>query len=257
MARFPGLMIFAAMLLMRAGTAQAADAACARPDVPLSPLMATHTLPPYPQMSVMTKEEGAVMLMVHIDAGGVPTAVEVDTSSGSVRLDEAARDHVKAVWRWSPMIKNCVPVPVATRVRIKWDLKDVQGLDSISPEMIASTMSLVIVDDADYPADQKNLTEQQMSMLMVTVDENGKVDAVSARPSGVPELDFKAIMLAKTKYRWTQATLNGKKIGASHLLIMFWVPPGVKKPDTKTFKDMITTYMKTAKGSQGAAAPAP
>jgi len=92
MAKFPGLMMFAAMLLMRAGTAQAADAACARPDVPLSPLMATHTLPPYPQMSVMTKEEGAVMLMVHIDAGGVPTAVEVDTSSGSVRLDEAARD---------------------------------------------------------------------------------------------------------------------------------------------------------------------
>jgi TonB family protein len=256
MAKFPGLMILAAMLLLRVGAAQAADAACARPDAPLAPLMATHTLPPYPQMSVMTQEQGAVMLVVHIDAGGVPTAVEVDTSSGSVRLDQAARDHVKAVWRWSPMIKNCVPVPVATRVRITWDLKDVQGLDSISPEMIASTMSLVIVDDADYPPDQKGLTELQMSMLMVTVDENGKVDAVSARPSGVPELDYKAIALAKTRYRWTQATLNGNKIGASHMLIMFWVPPGVKKPDLKTFKNMIAAYLKTP-GSQTAGAPSP
>lgn len=54
--------------------------------------------PVYPAMSRRMGEEGRVMLRVFVDAGGRPTQIEVNSSSGSPRLDAAAQE---AVWRWS------------------------------------------------------------------------------------------------------------------------------------------------------------
>lgn len=53
--------------------------------------------PVYPRISRRLREEGLVLLRVHVNAGGAPSQVELKQSSGHPRLDEAARD---TVWRW-------------------------------------------------------------------------------------------------------------------------------------------------------------
>jgi protein TonB len=53
--------------------------------------------PTYPPMSRRLGEEGKVVLRVFVESTGRPSQIEVKTSSGSVRLDQAAQD---AVWRW-------------------------------------------------------------------------------------------------------------------------------------------------------------
>ncbi len=53
--------------------------------------------PPYPPAARRLNEEGTVVLRVRVDALGRPDVVEVASSSGSVRLDEAA---VRSVQRW-------------------------------------------------------------------------------------------------------------------------------------------------------------
>lgn len=53
--------------------------------------------PAYPPLSRRLGEEGKVLLRVFVEAGGRPSQIEVKSSSGSPRLDQAAQE---AVWRW-------------------------------------------------------------------------------------------------------------------------------------------------------------
>ena len=91
---------------------------------PLKPIMRTHTLPPYPPISVRLNEAGTTLMEVHITAEGNVDDCKIITSSSSERLDTAACDYVKRVWRWQPPTNQGAPVAVSTRVSVKWDLKD-------------------------------------------------------------------------------------------------------------------------------------
>lgn len=53
--------------------------------------------PPYPPLSRRAGEQGTVLLRVFVASSGQPTQVDIKTSSGSPRLDQAAQE---AVWRW-------------------------------------------------------------------------------------------------------------------------------------------------------------
>lgn len=53
--------------------------------------------PAYPPLSRRLREEGVVMVRVHVMPNGLPDAVELKRSSGSARLDESA---LAAVRRW-------------------------------------------------------------------------------------------------------------------------------------------------------------
>lgn len=53
--------------------------------------------PAYPSMSKRLREEGKVILRVHVEVSGRPGQIEIKTSSGSPRLDQAA---LEAVTRW-------------------------------------------------------------------------------------------------------------------------------------------------------------
>lgn len=57
--------------------------------------------PAYPPLARRMREEGRVLLRVRISAEGLPQAVQVNESSGSARLDNAARDAVER-WRFAP-----------------------------------------------------------------------------------------------------------------------------------------------------------
>jgi len=93
---------------------------------PLKPIMRTHTLPPYPPISVRLNEAGTTLMEVHITTEGNVDDCKIINSSSSERLDTAACDYVKRVWRWQPPTNQGAPVAVSTRVSVKWDLKDAQ-----------------------------------------------------------------------------------------------------------------------------------
>ena len=77
--------------------------------------------PPYPEESRRTGEEGTVLLRVLVKRDGLPLRVELDKSSGSSRLDVAARDAVWA-WRFDPArqgtdpVESWIGVPVVFRL---------------------------------------------------------------------------------------------------------------------------------------------
>jgi protein TonB len=91
---------------------------------PLKPIMRTHTIPPYPPISVRLNESGTTLMEVHITTEGNVDDCKIINSSSSERLDTAACDYVKRVWRWQPPTNQGAPVAVSTRVSVKWDLKD-------------------------------------------------------------------------------------------------------------------------------------
>lgn len=57
--------------------------------------------PAYPSLARQYREQGVVMLDVRVTAAGLPDTVEIRKSSGSQRLDEAARAAVLS-WRFVP-----------------------------------------------------------------------------------------------------------------------------------------------------------
>ena len=91
---------------------------------PLRPIMRTHTVPPYPPISVRLNESGTTLMEVHISTKGDVDDCKILNTSSSDRLDQAACDYVKRVWRWQPPTNQGQPVAVSTRVSVKWDLKD-------------------------------------------------------------------------------------------------------------------------------------
>jgi len=57
--------------------------------------------PSYPVFAKRAREQGKVILRVQVDAGGQVAGIEVQTSSGSERLDKAALAAVRQ-WRFVP-----------------------------------------------------------------------------------------------------------------------------------------------------------
>jgi len=91
---------------------------------PLKPIMRTHTIPPYPPISIRLNESGTTLMEVHITTEGNVDDCKIITSSSSERLDTAACEYVKRVWRWQPPTNQGTPTAVSTRVSVKWDLRD-------------------------------------------------------------------------------------------------------------------------------------
>lgn len=65
--------------------------------------------PPYPPMSRKMREEGRVVLRVLVTPEGTAGSLEIKTSSGSARLDEAALRTVRQ-WKFIPARRGDAPV---------------------------------------------------------------------------------------------------------------------------------------------------
>ncbi|MFZ5512882.1 MAG: energy transducer TonB [Pseudomonadota bacterium] len=78
--------------------------------------------PPYPPLSRRLGEQGKVQLRVHVNTEGLPTAVEIKSSSGSPRLDEAALETVRK-WRFVPARQGDRPVAAWVVVPINFRLE--------------------------------------------------------------------------------------------------------------------------------------
>ena len=102
----------------------AAAGTCDAPGMQWRPIMSTHKAPGYPSLSQMVGEQGTTVLQLILGKDGQVIKAEAVESSGSLRLDQAALDYVKANWRWEPPIKDCQPSEVTTRVSGVWNLLD-------------------------------------------------------------------------------------------------------------------------------------
>lgn len=78
--------------------------------------------PPYPALSRRMSEEGRVILRVSVNPQGSADNVEIKTSSGSPRLDEAALNTVKR-WKFIPAKRGETPVQSAVLVPITFKLE--------------------------------------------------------------------------------------------------------------------------------------
>jgi protein TonB len=79
--------------------------------------------PHYPALSRRMGEEGRVLLRVRVDARGEALTVDLHTSSGSPRLDQAAQDVVRR-WRFVPARLGSEAVAATVLVPIAFSLKD-------------------------------------------------------------------------------------------------------------------------------------
>ncbi|HZP66295.1 MAG TPA: energy transducer TonB [Rudaea sp.] len=77
----------------------------------------------YPLESARRREHGKVLLRVLVGADGVPQTVEIEHSSGFVRLDTAARDAVLR-WKFRPGTRNGVAQSAWALVPISFDLSE-------------------------------------------------------------------------------------------------------------------------------------
>jgi len=66
----------------------------------------TATPPAYPIQALQAGVQGTVMLKVLVGPAGKPLQVMIERSSGSRILDDAARRHVLAAWRFHPAIRD-------------------------------------------------------------------------------------------------------------------------------------------------------
>lgn len=77
--------------------------------------------PVYPLVARRLREQGTVLLLVQVSAGGDPLQVSVQKSSGHPRLDEAALDAVRR-WRFVPARRGDQPVAAPVIVPLVFEL---------------------------------------------------------------------------------------------------------------------------------------
>jgi periplasmic protein TonB len=77
--------------------------------------------PSYPAAAALRGEQGTVVLLVYVRPDGLVSRVEVERSSGYVRLDDSALDAVKT-WHFLPSIENGQPIGSVVPVRIAYVL---------------------------------------------------------------------------------------------------------------------------------------
>lgn len=111
-----------------ATTTQATVASAAAPTAPAQPKTISSGVeylqtpqPRYPPLSRRTGEEGRTILRVLVNAQGMPERADIRTSSGSARLDDAAREAVMRA-QFRPHIDNGVAVAVFVIVPILFQL---------------------------------------------------------------------------------------------------------------------------------------
>jgi len=79
--------------------------------------------PAYPPLARRSGEQGRVLLRVHVTTAGAAETVELRTSSGSPRLDQAALETVKR-WRFVPARQGDQPVAAWVLVPINFTLEN-------------------------------------------------------------------------------------------------------------------------------------
>ncbi len=191
------------------------------PPVAPQPIMATHTLPPYPVLSQRIGEQGPTKMVVEIDVTGTPTNIEVVRSSGSLRLDDAAVAHVKQFWRWKSATRNCKPVAVKIDVSVVWDLSQ----PSLPADLIANFINEFTPSASDYPSQARLQGQQGEAVILVLLAPDGKIKGTQlAYGTGSKELDDAAMAIVR-RAEFVPARVMGQPAKSTMLIGIKWSLP--------------------------------
>mgnify|MGYP005812788851 CR=1 FL=1 len=78
--------------------------------------------PPYPEASRHLREEGTVLLLLHVTASGAVDEARIEKSSGFGRLDRAAQNEATKSWHFLPATRGGVSVATWHPYAVKFDL---------------------------------------------------------------------------------------------------------------------------------------
>ena len=98
------------------------DAAATAGDSEATIAYETATPPAYPIQALRAGVQGTVLLKVLVDTSGKPVQVAIERSSGSRTLDDAARQHVLAAWRFHPAMRDGHAIQAWALVPVKFNL---------------------------------------------------------------------------------------------------------------------------------------
>ena len=188
-----------------------------RPDLPcggLHPIIATHTIPPYPDLSHKLSEQGSTTLTVTLDQQGVPTDVAVNTTSGWQRLDDAATIWVKDTWRWAPLDASCTAA--RTMVRITF---------AIRSDDAANSAFALAAAQAAFPPGAWDAREFGEVYLSISLGEHGDIARIAImRTSGYADLDAQAMVLIRG-HTFEPARMDGKPSSGPMLIRVLFPDP--------------------------------
>lgn len=88
------------------------------------PRLIRATKPDYPTAASRLGEEGATGLRLYITADGRVADVQVFSTSGSSRLDDAAIKHAQRNWAFTPCMEGDKPVACWHQTKMVWRLED-------------------------------------------------------------------------------------------------------------------------------------
>jgi len=85
----------------------------------------TNPTPPYPPDAYAQRQQGRVLLEVHIDERGLVEEIRVWQSSSVACLDKAALDTARS-WRFEPARRGGQPVPIVVTVPIRFSIRGLE-----------------------------------------------------------------------------------------------------------------------------------
>lgn len=92
------------------------------PKVVRQPTVTRKTEPQYPSDARREGVQGNGLLRVRLDAAGKVKSVEVITSTGDARLDDAAIREISTRWRFTPRYEDNTPVESSVKVPVEFRL---------------------------------------------------------------------------------------------------------------------------------------
>jgi TonB family protein len=172
----------------------------------------------YARESFLAGEEGIVGLRVHVRQDGSVAETQIATSSGSSRLDQAAKDVVED-WRYQPATLNGSPVPAWIHVEIIWALQTLRF--ELKPEQARSLSTY-------YP---RGLTAQGIATVRFLAMPDGTIaKAFIDHSSGVSRLDQAAIEMVTRGLRITGTLITNESVGGWFRLNVHFQTPGKPTP---------------------------
>lgn len=176
----------------------------------------------YPLLSRTLKEEGSVLLKFDIKEDGSVANVQVATSSGFPRLDEAAIDMANKKWRYAPGMQNCKPVLTAWSASVAWHLPTATAT---AQPAVTGTNS-VVAAVSDYPAGARARGEEGVTKLEVMfMPTNSKPVILLVTSSGSTELDQAAMQIVAARMHGKAADYAGQPLVTTLPIQVVWRLP--------------------------------
>jgi len=151
----------------------------------------------YPLLSMILGEQGSTVLNVLIKDDGTVTGASVATSSGSMRLDDTAKEVVTERWLYKPATADGKPVACPWKVQVGWKLSQHDGMVLSHSDALTIAMS-----SEDYPPDARGRGEEGTTVLIAAIGDDGVLPGAAVlHSSGFADLDeaSTALLAAKIK----------------------------------------------------------